>query len=170
MNNRLHPLVTQLYFARSEFLRGIEGLTEEDAVKRLKPMNSISWMLGHLANQENFYWVRAAQGLKLAPELRMLVGTGRPASTPPLDEMRNTWEEVTKSADIYLAALNPEILSSYFELKGTRFDESVGTLLQRVLYHYWFHLGEAMAVRQMLGHENLPEFVGGMESAAYYPE
>jgi hypothetical protein len=40
----------------------------------------------------------------------------------------------------------------------------------RNIYHYWFHTGEAHAVRQMLGHTDLPQFVGGMESAAYRPE
>ena len=38
--------------------------------------------------------------------------------------------------------------------------ESIGTMLLRVIDHYWFHIGEATAIRQMLGHTNLPEFVG----------
>ena len=46
------PLVVQLRFARSEFVRCLEGLTDEDGRKRLGPMNSISWMMGHLANQD----------------------------------------------------------------------------------------------------------------------
>ncbi|MCA9982061.1 MAG: DUF664 domain-containing protein, partial [Anaerolineales bacterium] len=57
-----HPLVTQLRFARSEFGRVLAGLSAEDAVKRLEPMNCISWMVGHLANQEQFYWLFLAQG------------------------------------------------------------------------------------------------------------
>ena len=48
--------------------------------------------------------------------------------------------------------------------------ESVGTLLLRNLYHYWFHMGEAVAIRQMLGHPNLPDFVGDMSEVAYRPE
>jgi hypothetical protein len=31
-------------------------------------------------------------------------------------------------------------------------------------------LGEAHAIRQMLGHQNLPEFVGDMSQALYRPE
>ena len=56
------PLVTQLHFARSEFVRSMAGLTDDDARHRFEPMNCISWMIGHLAAQENFYWVRMAQG------------------------------------------------------------------------------------------------------------
>ena len=40
----------------------------------------------------------------------------------------------------------------------------------RNIYHYWYHTGEASAVRQMLGHANLPEFVGDINQAAYRPE
>jgi hypothetical protein len=40
-------------------------------------------------------------------------------------------------------------------------------MLLRNIYHYWYHTGEAHAIRDMLGHKNLPEFVGEM-SAAFY--
>ena len=39
-----HPLVTQLYFARSEFVRCLEGVSAADAVRRLPPLNYLSWM------------------------------------------------------------------------------------------------------------------------------
>jgi len=79
-----HLLVTQLRFSRSEFVRGLEGVTEEQALRRLMPMNCISWMVGHLANQEHRYWVIFAQRNNVAPNLYELVGYGKPASTPPL--------------------------------------------------------------------------------------
>jgi hypothetical protein len=47
-----HPLVTQLRFTRDEFVRGLTGLTDEEARRRFLPINSISWMIGHLAWQE----------------------------------------------------------------------------------------------------------------------
>ena len=46
-----------------------------------------------------------------------------------------------------------------------------GSLLQRVIYHYWYHTGENMAIRQTLGHTGLPEFVGDIDAEApYRPE
>ena len=46
-----------------------------------------------------------------------------------------------------------------------------GSLLQRMLYHYWYHTGENMAIRQMLQHVDLPEFVGDIDGEApYRPE
>jgi hypothetical protein len=165
-----HPHVTQLRFARQELRRGLAGLSAEDAVRRLQPMNAISWMIGHLASQENFYWVRLGQGITMAPELRLLVGTGRPASTPPLKEMWETWTAITQAADSFLDTLTPDQLVIHFELREKPLVESIGTMLQRNIYHYWFHIGEALAVRQMLGHGDLPEFVGDMTSAVYRPE
>ncbi len=47
-----HPLVEQLRFSRSEFRRALEGLTPEEAVKRVGPANCIAWNVGHLAWQE----------------------------------------------------------------------------------------------------------------------
>ena len=94
-----HPLVAQLRFARSEFVRGLEGVSEADALQRIGPMNSLGWIVGHLANQEHRYWVRLGQGRNVAPGLNERVGTGRPASTPPLSEMWATWRTVTEAAD-----------------------------------------------------------------------
>lgn len=164
-----HPLVSQLRFARSEFLRCLNGVSDEDARHRFEPMNCISWMIGHLANQENRYWVMAAQGKTLVPELNDLVGFGKPASTPPLDEMWEVWRTVTVEADIYLNTVTSEILQTHFVYQGKSYPESAGTLLYRNIFHYWFHIGEAHAVRQMLGHPDLPQFVGDMTNAVYRP-
>jgi hypothetical protein len=165
-----HLLVNQLRFARSEFVRGLEGVSEEDAIRRILPMNSISWMVGHLANQEHRYWVMLPQQKEVAPGLNELVGYGKPASTPPLKEMWAVWRKVTAQADEFLATLTPEILQKKLLRDGKPVDESIGTLLLRNIYHYWVHSGEASAVRQMLGHTKLPEFVGDMSAAAYKPE
>ena len=39
-----HPMVTQLRFTRSEFLRGLDGVTDQEARRRFDPMNGISWI------------------------------------------------------------------------------------------------------------------------------
>jgi len=165
-----HPLVKQLYFARSEFQRCLEGLSEADGVRRLEPMNSISWMVGHLANQEHFYWVILAQRKFLAPGLNDLVGTGKPPSTPPLAEMQAVWQTITSAADAFLETLDNARLLEFQMFNGEPIRYNIGTQLQRNIYHYWFHTGEAHAVRQMLGHGDLPQFVGDMSAAVYLPE
>jgi uncharacterized damage-inducible protein DinB len=165
-----HLLVSQLLFARSEFVRCLEGVPETDAVRRIMPMNCISWMVGHLANQEHRYWVMLARQKDIAPGLVELVGHGKPASTPPLKEMWAVWHKVTAEADKFLGTLTPAIMQNFLLRDGKPVDESVGTLLMRNIYHYWYHTGEASAVRQLLGHTNLPEFVGDINKAPYHPE
>ncbi len=165
-----HPLVDQLRFTRSEFLRCLDGVTDEEARRRFLPINCISWMVGHLANQENTYWVRVAQSKNIVPELHDLVGFQKPATTPPLAEMWAAWHLITETADVYLATLTPQILESHFEWKGKPVDENVGTLLLRNIHHYWYHIGEASAVRQLLGHTDLPQFVGDMTGVGYRTE
>lgn len=165
-----HPLVKQLFFSRREFQRCLAGLPEQDTQKRISPMNSISWIVGHLANQENTYWIYLGQGRTLYPDLREIVGTGKPASTPPPAEMQAIWNDVTHQADSYLETLASQDLLAHFHHKGRELDESIGTLLLRNIYHYWFHTGEAHAIRQVLGHPDLPEFVGAMEGFFYQPE
>lgn len=164
------PLVTQLRFARSEFVRGLDGVSEGDGVVTLVPMNSLGWMVGHLANQEHRYWLVLAQGNDLVPGLADRVGTGRPPSTPPLAEMWTLWRLVTTAADEYLDTLTISGLTTFLERHGRPVKEDVGTLLMRTIYHYWFHAGEAAAIRQLLGHPNLPAFVGDMSVAAYRGE
>jgi hypothetical protein len=159
-------LVRQLRFARSELMRCLAGVSPEDAVQRVLPMNCISWMVGHLASQEQFFWVMGAQQKILRPELYEIVGSGKPASTPSYTLMLAAWQEITAGADSYLDRLTDETLTTHFVFEGERVPENVGTLLLRNVYHYWFHTGEAHAVRQQLGHIDLPQFVGDISPAA----
>jgi len=165
-----HPLVTQLRFARSEFNRCFEGVSAEDAVRRLGPMNSLSWIVGHLADQEHGWWIVLAQGRSLLPGLNDRVGFGKPASTPPLEEMWAAWRTATQAADEYLDTLTTNALQFHLSHKGVPRVENIGTMLLRCIYHYWFHIGEAHAIRQMLGHAELPVYVGDMSQALYRPE
>jgi hypothetical protein len=166
----VHPLVSQLHFTRAEFVRCVKDVSLEDGVRRIMPMNCISWIVGHVANQEQTFWVLLAQDRTLVSGLNDLVGFGKPASTPPLDKMWAAWRMITQAADLYLNTLTTTTLQTYFIYKGKPRSESIGTMLLRNLHHYWYHTGEAHAIRDMLGHRDLPQFVGDMSEAFYHPE
>ena len=100
----------------------------------VKHLNSISWMVGHLAWHEQLYWLKFAQGLDPVPELDNLVASGRPATTPPLQEMRDAWQTITNASDAYLNSLTTQLLQTHYEWKGRSLRESIGTMLQRVTY------------------------------------
>jgi len=157
-----------LRFARSELQRSLAGVTDAEARQRFMPMNSISWMVGHLAAQEQHYWVFLAQGKMISPHVAELTAFGKPATTPPLDEMWAGWNEITAAADVYLDSLSGSTLSEHLLRNGSPMPESVGTMLLRTTYHYWYHNGEAQSVRQLLGHRDLPQFVGDIGEHAPY--
>jgi uncharacterized damage-inducible protein DinB len=162
-----HPLVDQLRFTRSEWLRALDGVTEEDARKRLLPMNCISWIVGHLAWQEQRYWLTILQGQTVVPGLTELVGYGRPATTPDLADMLTAWHKITQASDAFLAEITTAKLQEEVTIRGWT-TTTIGSLLLRVIYHYWYHIGEIMALRQQLGQQDLPDFVGAIDEEAPY--
>ncbi len=163
-----HPLVVQLRFTRSEFTRALEGIPDADACKRLMPMNCISWNVGHLAWQEQRYWLTRLQGKVLLPELNEKFCYGCPAITPPLDEMLTAWRTIITAVDPFLDTLSTDALQRTILVDGQPVVYTAGSLMQRVIYHYWYHTGESLAIRQMLGHANLPDFVGNIDQEAPY--
>ena len=154
-------LFTQLRFTRAEFQRGFEGVPEGDGGRRILPLNSIAWMVGHLAWHEQNYWLKRAQGVIIVPELEINAAYGKPAGDLPLKKMIRHWVTVTAACDDYLSRLTAPDLEKTLQFAGKEQPGNIGSMLQRVIYHYWYHCGEMQAVRQMLGHADLPEFVSG---------
>lgn len=84
--------------------------------------------------------------------------------------MWQAWQAVTELADPFLDTLTTAQLQ---ETSCTGDDEeptlsTAGSLLLRVIYHYWYHTGEILAIRQLLGHTDLAEFVGDLDTQAPY--
>ena len=166
-----HPLVEQLRFTRLEWLRGLEAVSEEDGARHLGPMNCVSWTVGHLSWQEHRYFLERAQGRIRFPELNTTYAYGAPMSTPALSETLRIWQEVIQASAPYLDSLTTDSLQQELLLEGKPVGQSVGSAMRRMTYHYWYHIGEIQAIRQMLGHAGLPEYVGDIETIApYRPE
>jgi uncharacterized damage-inducible protein DinB len=165
-------IVNQLKFTRSEFKRGFTGVSEEEGQRRFMPINCISWMIGHLAWHEQLYWLTRLQGYTPIPELNELTAFDGPASQPSLKEMVSCWEKITKETDPFLESLTLADLSPNVTVNGRELQINKGTLISRVIYHYWYHTGEMQAVRQLLGHRGLPDFVSdGIETVGrFYPD
>lgn len=166
-----HPVVDQLRFTRSEWLRGLAGLSEEDANKHFGQMNSVGWIVGHLTWQEQRYLLWRARDILLFPEIQAEFAFRAPMSTPSLKKVRVAWAEVTKAADPFLDSLTSKDLVKDLPLNGKRSGQSLGSAIRRLTFHYWYHIGEIQAIRQMLGQKRLPQFVGNLEAKApYKPE
>jgi hypothetical protein len=157
-----------LRFTRAEWRRGLEGVTDEDAVRHLGPMNCISWTVGHLAWQEQRYWLEFAQGKLPHPQLNEIYAFGAPMSTPPFADSLRLWNEVTAETDPFLDTLSTDVFTSELLRDGRAVGQTYGSAMLRMTYHYWYHIGEIQATRQILGHTDLPTYVGPIESDAPY--
>ena len=160
-----HPLVDQLRFTRSEWRRALQGVPEADGFRHLGPMNSIGWIVAHLAWQEQHYWLTRLAGETPVPELNEIAAFGAPQTSPSLAAMLEAWQRVTAASDPKLDGLDEAAMEH--SLPGTN-RRLVGNALQRVIYHYWFHMGEIVAIRQVLDHPDRPEFVGNIDDEAPY--
>jgi hypothetical protein len=163
-----HPLVLQLRFTRAEFLRGLEGLSADDAVRRVGRLNSTSWNVGHLAWQEQRYWLYRLQNQLPWPDIQKQFCYGCPPITPPLAEMLSVWRAITDLADPFLDTLTGDDLLAQHPLGSDGAFFTAGNLMQRVIYHYWYHNGENQAIRQVLDHAGLQDFVGNIDDEAPY--
>ena len=169
MRAMAHPLVEQLRFTRAEWLRALRGVPEKDGLRRLQPMNTIGWIVGHLAWQEQRYFLTRAQQRTPLPILNEVAASGGPPSTPGLRAMLTAWKQVTADADAWLDSLTTRMLRGPLPKPGPT--RTIGDAIHRVTYHYWFHIGEILAIRQLLGHARRPEYVGDIERRApYRPE
>lgn len=161
-----HPLVAQLRFTRHEFIRGVRGVGDDEARLRLGTMNCISWNVGHLAWQEQRYFL-GVEGKEIPfPDIQRDFSYGAPASTPRLDYVVEAWTAITSAADPFLDTLTSADLLASPPGDGRPTKRTRGNLLQRMIYHYWYHNGENQAIRQQLGHTGLPEYVGDIDSMA----
>lgn len=166
-----HPVVRQLRFARSQFLRGLEDVSDEDGAIRLGRMNCLAWNVGHLAWQEQRYFLTLASGVEPYPEIAAAYKYGAPGITPRLSDTLAAWRRITASADPWLDALATDGLTAHPVRGGKTLEVTFGSLLLRTIYHYWYHCGENQAIRQQLGHTGLGEFVGDIDGEApYVPE
>lgn len=160
-----HPLVEQLHFARSEFQRALRGVPEADGARRFEPMNSIGWIVAHMAWHEQRYWLTRMADATPMPEINEIAPNGGPATTPALRAMLEAWATITAAADVHLELLDERSMQA--SLPGLP-PRGMGSAVLRVVYHYWFHTGEILAVRQLLNHPDRPEFVGDIDAQAPY--
>jgi hypothetical protein len=144
-----------LYLSRREFDRNLTNLTDEDAGKRIEPMNCISWIIAHLANQHHAFFVAWPRGKEIESRY-MPYGYGQPPSRPSLEEAVNLWKDACTDSEEWLQAVTEEVLRK--TPPESPHSENFGALMVRCIFHTWCHLGEISSIRQVLGHRP-PQFV-----------
>ena len=152
-------------------------LSKERGTGPPDPETGESWhrgnVLGHV-NEMLDYWTaqiqRAIEGSgtigrdeKGVAGRREGIDQGNAASEA---ELKRGIDERIGRVLVMLAAMTPDDLER--DLPGPGAQRTVGSALLRVTYHGWFHLGEILAIRQVLGGTGLPEFAGNIDVEAPY--
>jgi hypothetical protein len=152
----MHTLVDMLYLSRREFERNLVGLSDEDARKRIEPMNCISWIIAHVANQHHAFFVAWPHGKEIGSQYKPY-GYGQPASQPSLEEAMTLWRDACGDSEAWLNEATDEVLRERPAVSSLE-RENLGALMVRCIFHTWCHLGEISSIRQVLGHRP-PQFV-----------
>lgn len=159
-----HHLVRYLQHARRELRRAVDGMAVPDLERRVGGINSVAWMVGHLAWQEQAYWL-TSRGEPALADLDAF-GRGRPDAAPRFEALFAVWERVTVAADGWLEGLDEVDLRSHLQGRRLFELENIGTLLTRTSSHYYLHIGQITAVRRLLD-DRVPSFVGPQTGAEY---
>lgn len=69
-------------------------------------------------------------------------------STPDLAGMYAIWRANTLAAEPFLDGLTCVTLQMQLLRHGQAIGRSLGSALQRITYHYWFHIGETIRQTQ----------------------
>lgn len=162
-----HHLVRKVKHVRQELRRAIEGLSVADMEKRVAGINSVVWIIGHLAWHEQLYWLER-RGLPLVSAQLADYGFGRtvPEHMDTFETLFAQWQKVTESSNDWLESLNTEDLRGHLKGENRSESENIGSKLMRVIGHYYLHIGQITAIRKILGY-NVPPFVGSQEGACF---
>jgi hypothetical protein len=82
--------------------------------------------------------------------------------------MQAAWHRIVAGADPFLATLTSADLERRPAHDQRPNPPTTGSQLQYVTYHYWSHIGEVSAVRQILGNTELAQYVGDLPPDAEY--
>ncbi|HKI58986.1 MAG TPA: DinB family protein [Trueperaceae bacterium] len=159
-----HHLVRYLQHVRRELRRALEGMSVADLERRVGNLNSVAWIVGHLAWQEQSYFLTS----RGQPAVAAFVGYGRGEPDPDaaFEPLFAAWERITTAADDWLDGLDEGALRGHVQGRRLFEVENVGSLLTRVIGHYYLHIGQITAIRKLLGYP-VPGFVGSQAGALY---
>jgi len=151
-------LVAQFEFSQWALLRNLEGITDEEALSQPKPGgNSINWIAGHVITPRQGF-------LKAFGKPGFLSATSQPAynrGSKPGDAMPETLtairEMLAQSHDALVAAISDfdeaTLASKAPFSPGGNPNETVGSLLGKLVIHESYHAGQIGMARRLLGKE-----------------
>jgi hypothetical protein len=144
--------------ARADLLRAIDGFDDARAALRVAGLNEPAWMVAHLAEQEQRYWLKAFGKPAVVAELAGY-RRARPDVVLPLSAALSAWRTVADATTGVLLGFEEGGAEAFPPERSYVPAEPIAVLCLRVFGHYYLHVGQLTAVRRTLGMP-VPTFVG----------
>ena len=145
-------LVRLLWDAFDELERVAAALPTPGQGRAIGRLNAGSWVVAHVAQQQEAYWCTGAQGLDPDEWLAGLeVGFGSEPSVPDYRESLDAFARTRARSIPYLRSLRDEDLESVMAGRA----ETVGDLLVRAVGHVFVHTGELATIASLVGAPDL---------------
>lgn len=146
-------LVRLLWDAYDEVERVAGALPTPGQGRAIGRLNAGSWIVAHVAQQQEAYWCTGAQRLDPDEWLAGLdVGFGSEPSVPDYAESLAAFGRVRARAIPYLRSLRDVDLDSVMESSaGSGRAPTVGDLLVRSVGHLFVHTGELATIASLVG-------------------
>ena len=150
-------VVRLLWDAFDELERVAAALPAPGRGRAIGRLNAGSWIVAHLAKQQDDYWNAGAQGL--APDVWLVeqrVGFGDALLVPDFAEAVGAFGRVRAGAIPYLRSLSEKDLDTVVRRSSSsRVEQTAGELLARSVGHCFAHTGELAAIASLVGAPDL---------------
>jgi uncharacterized damage-inducible protein DinB len=150
------PLVSQLGFAQWAALRNLEGVTDEEATARPNAnANSINWITGHMITVRQAFLTAYQQPPVMSAESVEAYRRGsKPTGALPerLGDLRDTLVRSHESLISLISGFDETTLAAKAPFSpGGDANETVGTLLGKIVVHESYHTGQLGLARRLVG-------------------
>ena len=142
-------IIEQYKITNNQVLNYINDISDEESKAIFTPLNCISWTLGHLSRYNNLTFAARLKGEQIPEKFRDFEN-GSPHSQKDLSYVKGLWQQTLNDTDKFLDNIKEEDLNRV--LNNDSYDiDNLGTVMTRMIFHSWNHLGEIASVRQLLG-------------------
>jgi uncharacterized damage-inducible protein DinB len=150
------PLLSQLGFAQWAALRNLEGISDEEAAVRPNPdANSINWITGHMITVRQAFLTAFQQPPVMTAESVDAYRRGsKPNGAHPerLGDLRDTLVRSHESLISLISGFDEAALAAKAPFSpGGEANETVGSLLGKIVVHESYHTGQLGFARRLVG-------------------
>lgn len=157
-----HPLRDQILSAfewtQTQLQNEFDGIPADKFLHQPFPgANHALWTMGHLATVDQFFLMNFAgrDPVTFEKHKTTFFAKSQPspnaADYPPMDAVREYFQESRKAFRAWLESLDDATLSAPLPPEKQRFATTLGNLLARLVWHEGMHYGQLTVIRKSLG-------------------